>query len=99
MFSSNIAQLTDSSQVKPRKICTSGNREEFIINLSDAIADITENIIADSEYSDLPTDIFVNVVKRAINDTIDDFAINPDSYLQPQHLKQIDEIALEYLNF
>ena len=98
MFSSNITQLTDSNQVKPRKICTLRSREEFIINLSDAIADITENIIQDSEYSDLPTDIFVDAVKRAINDLVDDFAINPDSYLQPQHLKQIDEIALEYLN-
>ena len=70
----------------------------LIIDLSDAIADITENIIADSEYSDLPSDIFIDAVKRAINDLVDDFVIEPDKYLQTEHLKQIDTIAHEYLH-
>ena len=70
----------------------------LIIDLSDAIADITENIIQDSDHYQLPSDIFENAVMRAINDLVDDFAINPHKYLQRKHLKQIDAIAQEYLN-
>ena len=93
MFSSNIAQLPSAYQVSSKV-----TKEEFIINLSDAIADITENIIRDSEYWSLPANIFQDAVKRAINDLVDDFAIEPDKYLKSEHLKQIDEIAQEYLH-
>ena len=97
MFSSNIAQLLNSNQVTPRKVCTI-TEEKYQIDLSDAIADITANIIYDSEYSQLPSGIFEKAVMRAINDLVDDFALNPDKYLKPKHLKQINEIAHHYLN-
>ena len=99
MFSSNIAQLPNSNQVTPREVCTAPLEEsQFQIDLGDAIADITANIIYDSEYSQLPSDIFESAVMEAINDLVDDFALNPDSYLKSKHLKQIDDLAHEYLN-
>ena len=98
MSITNITQSQLDSQATSHEACTLCNRKEFIIDLTDAIADITENIIHDSGYSDLPSDIFVDAVKRAINDLVDDFALDPHKYLQPKHFKQIDTIAHEYLN-
>ncbi|NJO99010.1 MAG: hypothetical protein HC764_25945 [Pleurocapsa sp. CRU_1_2] len=69
------------------------------IDLSDAIPDITANIILDSaEHYQLPSDIFEDVILQAVNDVIDDFAQNPDHYLKPHHYSAINCIADEYLN-
>ena len=67
------------------------------IDLTDSLPDITANIIHDSQHYLLPSNIFEGAVLEAINDLIDDFAINPDKYLKSKHLKQIDNIAAEYL--
>lgn len=67
------------------------------IDLTDSLADITANIIHDSEHHLLPSDIFENTILEAINDLIDDFAVHPNRYLKPKHLKLIDSIAAEYL--
>jgi hypothetical protein len=70
-----------------------------IINLTDCIPDITANIIhKSSEHYLLPSDIFEDVTVQAINDLIDDFALNPDKYLKPHHHSEINRIADEYLN-
>jgi hypothetical protein len=68
------------------------------IDVTNCIPDITENIIHDSEHSLLPSDIFEGVTLQAINDLIDDFALNPDQYLKPHHHTEINRIADEYLN-
>ena len=94
----NIAHLLSNSQVNCCKSILSKEKLNSVVDLSDAIADITANIIYDSEYSQLPSDIFESAVMEAINDLIDDFALNPDSYLKSKHLKRIDAIADEYLN-
>ena len=70
---------------------------DYQIDLTDSLADITANIIHDSEHYLLPSDIFEDAVLGAINDLIDDFANCPDRYLKPKHLKQIDSIAAKYL--
>lgn len=67
-----------------------------IIDLTDSIADITANLIHDSEHYQLPSDIFESLVFQTINELIDDFAANPDNYLQPKHQQQIDSIAHQY---
>ena len=67
------------------------------IDLSDSLPDITANIIHDSKHYLLPSNIFETAILETINDLIDDFAINPDKYLKSKHLKQIDNIAAEYL--
>ena len=97
MSITNIAQHSPASQVTRREVWST-TREKPVIDLSDSIADITENIIDDLEYSHLPSDIFEKSVLKAINDLVDDFAIDPHKYLQPKHFKQIDAIAREYLN-
>ena len=68
-----------------------------IIDLTDSLADITANIIHDSEHHQLPFNLFEDAILEAINDLIDDFAINPDKYLKPKHKQKIDNIAAEYL--
>ncbi len=70
-----------------------------IIDLTDSLPDFTANIIDDSEYHQLPSNLFEDAILEAINDLIDDFAINPDKYLKAkQKQKQkIDNIAAEYL--
>ncbi len=40
---------------------------------TDSLADITDNIIQDSEHYLLPSDIFEKAILEAINDLIDDF--------------------------
>jgi hypothetical protein len=69
------------------------------IDLTDSIPDLTANIIHNSaEHYLLPCDIFEDVILQAVNDLIDDFALNPDQYLKPHHQQQLDHIANEYLN-
>ena len=97
MSTTNVTRLSDSNQITSRKICTT-TKEKYQIDLSDAIADITANIIHNSEHFQLPSEIFEKAVIRAINDLVDDFAINPNKYLKRKHLKQINEIAHHYLN-
>ena len=70
----------------------------YAINLNDCLPDITANIVHDSEFSQLPSDIFEEAVLGAINDLIDDFADCPDRYLKPRHLSQFELIAHQYLN-
>jgi hypothetical protein len=69
------------------------------IDLTDCLADITSNIIsASSEHYLLPSDIFEDAVLTALNELIDDFAIDPAKYLKPHHQAEIDRIAHDYLN-
>lgn len=70
----------------------------IIIDLTDSLPDITANIVNDSEHYQLPSDIFEDAVFTAINELIDDFALDPDSYLKPKHQRQFEQIAHEYLN-
>jgi hypothetical protein len=70
-----------------------------VINVTDCIPDITANLIAASpDHYDLPPDIFESLVFEALNDLIDDFALNPHKYIQPCHETAIDSIAHQYLN-
>ena len=68
-----------------------------IIDLTDSLPDLTANIIKDSEHHQLPSSLFEDTILEAINDLIDNFAINPDKYLEAKHKQQIDNIAAEYL--
>ena len=68
-----------------------------IIDLTDSLPDLTANIIHDSEHFQLPSNLFEDTILEVINDLIDNFAINPDKYLEPKHKQQIDNIAAEYL--
>lgn len=69
-----------------------------IIDVTDSIPDITANIIHDSEHYQLPSDIFEDLVFQALNDLIDDFALNPDKYLKPHHYQKLDHLAHHYLH-
>jgi hypothetical protein len=44
------------------------------------------------------TDAFEDLVFQALNDLIDNFAQEPNKYLQPHHQDVIDRIANEYVN-
>ena len=46
--------------------------QKRIIDLTDSLADLTANIIYDSEHYLLPSDIFEDAILGAINDLIDD---------------------------
>ena len=69
-----------------------------IINLTDCIADIAFNYIHDSEHFDIPSDIFEDLILKALNELVDDFADDPAKYLKPDHKTAIDQIAHDYLN-
>lgn len=69
-----------------------------IIDLTDSLPDITANLIHDSKHFQLPSDLFEDILFEALNELIDNFAINPDKYLKPHHQSQLDGIAQEYLN-
>lgn len=68
------------------------------IDLTECLPDITANTIHNSEHSLLPSDIFEPLILQAINDLIDDFALDPHNYLKPHHQEEIDRIAHHYLN-
>jgi len=74
----------------------STDQSNRIIDLTECIPDITTNLIVDSEHYQLPSDLFEEALLKALNDLIDDFARNPNQYLKPQHLTEIDRIAGEY---
>jgi hypothetical protein len=67
-----------------------------IIDLTDSLPDITANLVHDSEHYQLPSDIFEDLLFKALNELIDDFATDPDKYLKPHHQTQIDQIAHDY---
>jgi hypothetical protein len=70
-----------------------------VIDLTDGIPDITANLISDQpEHCHLPPDIFEDLVFKALNDLIDDFALDPHKYIKPRHETAIDSIAHQYLN-
>jgi hypothetical protein len=70
---------------------------QYSIDLSESIPDITNNVIHDSRFNQLPSDIFEQVIFQALNDLIDDFAQIPDKYIQAKHHSQIESIAHDYL--
>jgi two-component SAPR family response regulator len=71
--------------------------KKYSIDLSEAIPDITNNVIHDSRFNQLPSDIFEQVIFQALNDLIDDFAQNTDKYWSAEHRSQIESIAHDYL--
>ena len=87
MTISQVKAVSAASQVTNR-----------IIDLTDSIPDITANVIIDTEHYQLPSDLFEDAVYQALNDLIDDFALNPHRYLRPQHHHQIDDIASDHLD-
>jgi hypothetical protein len=70
---------------------------KYSIDLTEAIPDITANVIHDSRFNQLPSDIFEKVVFKALNNLIDDFAQNTNKYLLPEHSCSIEQIAANYL--
>ena len=94
MISTTVKPSTSHTNINTN---TNTNTRKHIIDLTDCVVDTTANIIYDSEYSQLPSDIFENTIFEALNDLIDDFAINPDRYLKLKHQQRIDRIAREYL--
>lgn len=77
---------------------TTSTTEARVIDLSECLADITANIIHNSEHHLLPSDIFEDAVFQALNELVDDFALDPHNYLKPHHESEIDRIAHHYLN-
>ena len=74
------------------------SENDFIINAGEFLDDVTANYIFDSpDYYNLPSDIFERTLFDALNGLIDDFATNTHRYIKPQHLDEIDRIAIEYL--
>ena len=69
-----------------------------IIDLTDSLPDITANLMVDSEHDQLPSDIFEDALFSALNDLIDNFAMNPNQYLKPHHQSAIERVADDYLN-
>ena len=60
-----------------------------IIDLTDSLPDLTANIIEDSEHHQLPSNLFEDAILEAINDLVDDFAINPDKHFEPKHMSKV----------
>ena len=70
-----------------------------IIDLTDSLPDITASLIHDHPgLYQLPSDIFEDAVFQALNDLVDEFALNPNQYLKTKHHNQINAIAEEYLH-
>lgn len=76
----------------------STTKTKYKLDLSDSVPDITANLIHDSRFNQLPSDIFEPVIFQALNDLVDDFALHPDKYIKPKHRSQIDAIARDYLD-
>jgi hypothetical protein len=72
-------------------------KTKYKIDITSSIPDITANIIHDSRFNQLPSDIFEPPIFRALNDLIDDFALLPEKYIQASHHSQIESIAIDYL--
>ncbi|MGL5834257.1 MAG: hypothetical protein ACRC1Z_13630 [Waterburya sp.] len=76
----------------------STTKTNYKLDLSDSVPDITTNVIHDSRFNQLPSDIFESVIFQALNELIDDFALHPDKYLKPKHRSQIDALARDCLD-
>lgn len=90
-------QVEDSFYSQVKDLMNLSN--DYSIDVSECLEDITANYIANStEHYQLPADIFKNTVFEALNDLVDDFAQDPDRFLNNRHTEQIDSIAHAYLN-
>ena len=49
-------------------------KPDYCINLDDCIDDIANNLVYQTEFDDIPTDIYIPIVLELINDVIDDIA-------------------------
>ena len=64
---------------------------EYSINLDDCIDDIADNLVYQTEFDDIPTDIYIPIVFKLINDVIDDIAIAPGQFIKQKHQKLIEQ--------
>ena len=69
-----------------------------IINVTDCIPDIAYNYIHDSDHYQIPSEIFEDLILKALNELVDDFANDLAKYLKPEHETAIDQIAQDYLD-
>ena len=74
------------------------HQQQRIIDLTDALPDITSNLVVDSQHYNLPPSLFEDLMFEALNDLVDKFALNPNHYLEPKHYEKMTAIAAEYLN-
>ncbi len=50
-----------------------------------------------TEFDDIPTDIYIPIVFELINDIIDNIATSPEQFIKLKHQKLIEQAYLEYL--
>ncbi len=83
--------LSSEASMKPQP------KPDYSINLNDCIDDIADNMVYRTEFDDIPTDIYIPIVFRLINDVIDDISTSPEKYIKSKHQKLIEQAYQEYL--
>ncbi len=75
----------------------SAKHPNYSINLDNCIDDMAENYIYQSEdYQNIPLEKIKEILLKAIDDLIDDFADNPNKYLKQNLSNQLIKLAAEY---
>ena len=64
---------------------TCSKNQEYSIDLKECIDDMADNLVYRTDFDDVPTDIYIPIALKLINDVIDDIATNPEKYIQPKH--------------
>lgn len=64
---------------------------DYSINLNDCIDDIADNLVYQTEFDDIPTDIYIPIFFELINDIIDDIATAPEQFIKLKHQKLIEQ--------
>lgn len=72
-------------------------QQDYLINLNGCIDDMADNLVYQTEFDDIPTDIYIPIIFDLINDIIDDIAAAPDKFIKPKHQRLIEQAHQEYL--
>lgn len=72
-------------------------QQDYSINLNNCIDDMADNLVYQTEFDDIPTDIYIPIVFDLINDMIDDIAAAPEKFIKPKHQRLIEQAHQEYL--
>ena len=69
----------------------------FNIDLDFCIADIADSFVYEKEeYQEIPASAVQSVMFEAINELIDEFAIDPEQYLSDHLTQKLDHLAAEH---
>ena len=76
---------------------TAKHPTSFNLDLDFCIADIADNFVYErEEYQEIPASIVQSVMFEAINNLLDEFANNPEPYINERLRKKLNRLAVEY---